>query len=117
MSSRESREVLVADKSNEDFLLKGFDAKKFGSANDPCFGKLYSIKASECQNCGDSEFCSVVFSKSILKNKKKDTTVYITDGEEEMSKKEKAFYKKMLKKHSEKKAKFLTSAKFKPYKK
>lgn len=116
MTKRKSREVLVADESNGDFLLRGFDAKKFGSVDDPCFGKLYKMSTQECSNCGDSEFCSVVYSRSIMNSKKSDTQVFISDDSDEVSRKEELYYNKMRKIHPEKKAKFLTKAKFKNYK-
>jgi len=35
-----------------------------GSANDPCFGKLFNPGAEECQRCGDSEICSAVMGQA-----------------------------------------------------
>jgi len=42
-------------------LLIPFDVAKFGSEDDPCFGKLYSLTEPECLHCGDNEFCGTVF--------------------------------------------------------
>ena len=41
------------------------DLLNLGNDNDPCFGKLYSIKADECRRCGDSEFCQIKMAQSI----------------------------------------------------
>jgi len=42
-------------------LLIPFDVTKFGSDEDPCFGKLFSLMEEECQLCGDNEICEIVF--------------------------------------------------------
>jgi hypothetical protein len=47
------------DKTKIDFM-KPVDITMFGSKDDPCFGKLYSPTASECQRCGDCEICAIV---------------------------------------------------------
>ena len=44
-------------------LLVPFDVSKFGSEEDPCFGKAYDLSAPECQRCGDLEFCAIAFSQ------------------------------------------------------
>lgn len=36
-----------------------FDVTKFGSEDDPCFGKLYDLTTPECQGCGDNELCAI----------------------------------------------------------
>ena len=46
-------------------LLKPLDFTKFGSEDDPCFGKLYDLSAAECKICGDQELCGVVFSQNM----------------------------------------------------
>ena len=33
--------------------------------NDPCFGKLWDLRADECRSCGDSEFCGIMFSQGL----------------------------------------------------
>ena len=48
-------------------LLKPIDITKYGSENDPCFGKLYDLGADECKRCGDSELCSAVYSRTAAK--------------------------------------------------
>ncbi len=40
-------------------LLKPFDVAKFGSEEDPCFGKLHDLNSDECQICGDVEICGI----------------------------------------------------------
>lgn len=47
-------------KKREINLMKPItDPFSFGSADDPCFGKLYSTKASECRGCADNEICAI----------------------------------------------------------
>ncbi len=45
----------------EEALLRPFDVAKFGSEDDPCFGKLYSLSEEACLVCGDHEICAIVF--------------------------------------------------------
>lgn len=35
------------------------DITKLGTDNDPCFGKHYDARASECIRCGDCELCLI----------------------------------------------------------
>ncbi len=42
-------------------LIEPIDVTKFGSNEDPCFGKLFSLTADECLVCGDSSLCLIVF--------------------------------------------------------
>jgi hypothetical protein len=51
----------------EEVLLKPFDVSKFGSEDDPCFGKLYDLEEEECQYCGDHEFCGIAFTQRLKK--------------------------------------------------
>lgn len=57
MPERDPRDSKVPDK----MLLVPFDATKFGSEEDPCFGKLYDLNADECHICGDVEICAIAF--------------------------------------------------------
>lgn len=57
MSKRKKRNKI--DKGGLD-LMKPINIEMFGSADDPCFGKMYSPIASECQKCGDCEICAIV---------------------------------------------------------
>ena len=58
---RKEREATV----KKEALLKPLDFTKFGSEDDPCFGKLYDLSAPECKICGDQELCGVVFSQNM----------------------------------------------------
>ena len=55
------------EKTDDVNLLKPIDITKFGSNDDPCFGKLYDLGADECKRCGDSELCSAVYSRTSAK--------------------------------------------------
>tara|TARA_R110002012_G_scaffold306718_1_gene511631 strand:+ start:117 stop:503 length:387 start_codon:yes stop_codon:yes gene_type:complete len=55
---------MLKDKSNID-LMKPIDITKFGTDNDPCFGKHYDLKAEECQRCGDHEFCAITTAQKL----------------------------------------------------
>jgi len=57
MPEREPRDSQTPDK----ILLTPFDVTKFGSAEDPCFGKEYDLNADECHICGDVEICAIAF--------------------------------------------------------
>jgi len=57
---RKIRDSKIPDEA----LLRPFDVTKFGSDDDPCFGKLYSLTAEECMVCGDHEICAIVFANS-----------------------------------------------------
>lgn len=46
-------------------FMKPIDITKFGTEEDPCFGKLYNLSAEECRRCGDSELCAVKFSQNM----------------------------------------------------
>lgn len=48
-------------------MFKPIDIEKFGSDEDPCFGKHYDLSAEECKRCGDSELCAAVFSRTNAK--------------------------------------------------
>jgi hypothetical protein len=50
-------------------ILKPFDVTKFGTDDDPCFGKLNDPKAPECQRCGDFEFCSIVMAQKLAQKR------------------------------------------------
>lgn len=58
---RKEREASVKPKT----LLTPLDFTKFGTDDDPCFGKLYDLSAPECKICGDQELCGVVFSQNM----------------------------------------------------
>lgn len=52
-------------KQGVDLLEKPLDIDIIGTNNDPCFGKLHDLKNEVCSRCGDSEFCSIVFSQNL----------------------------------------------------
>jgi hypothetical protein len=54
---RKERDSKVAKEE----LIFPFDVTKFGSEEDPCFGKLYDLTEPECQACGDHELCGISF--------------------------------------------------------
>jgi len=58
---REERDSDISEK----LLLKPLNLEKFGTKDDPCFGKLYDLRAPECQVCGDFEACSVAYSQRL----------------------------------------------------
>jgi hypothetical protein len=70
MSKRKSRTSL-ATKQSHDFLTP-IDITKFGTEEDPCFGKHNEPKAPECQRCGDFEFCMIVTSENLKRVRKKE---------------------------------------------
>ena len=65
MSKRKRREALA--KQDIDISIP-FRFDIIGSKDDPCFGKLYDMTTSECQRCGDSEFCAIAM---MARNKRK----------------------------------------------
>lgn len=57
---RKSRDKI--DKEKVDFMkpILITDISILGGPDDPCFGKLYSLDAKECNQCGDNEICAIV---------------------------------------------------------
>jgi hypothetical protein len=41
-------------------VLQPIDISIFGTDEDPCFGKHYSLEAKECKRCGDAQVCSII---------------------------------------------------------
>jgi hypothetical protein len=60
MAQRSSRDSKVPDK----VFLRPFDITKYGSEDDPCFGKEYDLNADECTICGDLELCAIAFAQN-----------------------------------------------------
>jgi len=50
-------------------LLKPIDVLALGGEEDPCFGKHHDLMASECKECGDAEFCVIVKSQGLHKER------------------------------------------------
>ena len=71
MPKREARQEI--DKSEID-LLKPIDILSLGGQNDPCFGKHHDLKAPECIECGDSDFCAIVKAQNLHKDRLKIET-------------------------------------------
>lgn len=44
----------------EDDFLKPIDITKFGTDDDPCFGKHFNLSEPECKRCGDQGLCAIV---------------------------------------------------------
>lgn len=59
---RQAREEI--NKAQVD-LLEPIDVLSLGGDEDPCFGKLHDLKAPECSECGDSEFCAIVKAQNL----------------------------------------------------
>lgn len=70
MSKKRKRKAREASVEPEAFL-EPIDITKFGTNDDPCFGKLYDLSTDECKRCGDSELCGVVFAQNLNKKRKK----------------------------------------------
>lgn len=58
--TRETRSKIPPDD-----LLKPIDVLSLGGEEDVCFGKYHDLKAPECMECGDSEFCMIVKAQSL----------------------------------------------------
>jgi hypothetical protein len=69
MKKRKPRSREVKKKHD---LMKPLDITVFGSQDDPCFGKLHSVKAKECQRCGDAEICSIVCQQRLALKRSKE---------------------------------------------
>jgi len=50
-------------------ILKPIDVLTLGSKDDPCFGKYHDLKAPECSECGDSEFCAIMKAQNLHKDR------------------------------------------------
>lgn len=67
----------------QDKFLKPIDITKFGTEDDPCFGKLYNLAEPECKRCGDSGLCGIVFGQNLnLKRKEIEKDSKFKDLEE-----------------------------------
>jgi hypothetical protein len=60
MIKRVARDKINKKKIN---FMEPLDISKFGTDEDPCFGKHHDPKASECGRCGDVEICSIICSQ------------------------------------------------------
>ena len=87
---------------------------KFGTDDDPCFGKLNDPKAPECQRCGDFEFCAIVTAENIkrLRVKEESKTKFKDMNKTPKLEKIRQFMEKSLFKNSRVKTVALTVKKF-----
>lgn len=96
--SRKSRDSKIPPQQ----LLTPFDVSKFGSEEDPCFGKLYSLMEEECQLCGDNEVCAIVFANRAhakrIEQEKKTPILDLTIDKLEKDKDIKEYIAKLKKK-------------------
>jgi len=51
-------------------MTKPLDLTKFGSDEDPCFGKLYDLNTKQCKLCADADFCAIKMAQSQSVNRK-----------------------------------------------
>jgi len=67
------------------------DITQFGSEKDPCFGILHDLKAPECLECGDSEFCAIAKAQHLhakrLEIETKQRFKDIEEADDELAKK------------------------------
>lgn len=66
MAKRNSRKNIKEDDID---LLVPVDITLLGSDEDPCFGKLHDLKAPECMECGDADFCALVKAQNLHKKR------------------------------------------------
>ena len=109
---RKPRNTIV--ESNNVSLIRPFDMTKFGTDDDPCFGKLNDPKAPECQRCGDFEFCAIVTAENIkrLRVKEESKTKFKDMNKTPKLEKIRQFMEKSLFKNSRVKTVALTVKKF-----
>lgn len=66
-------------------IMKPLLFTDLGSDKDSCYGKHYSIAASECKRCGDSDVCAILsqnqLHKEIAKEEKKGRFMDVEEGE------------------------------------
>ena len=94
--ARTIRDSKIPDKA----LLRPFDVTKFGSEDDPCFGKLYSLSAEECLHCQDHEICGIVFANKMhgkrLEDERKNPTLDLEIDKLELAKDVKDMNKRLV---------------------
>lgn len=71
MRKKEKRQARKKINKKEIDFFKPLNITDFGTEKDPCFGKLYDVKANECSRCGDSEICLIVMSQRMNTTRKK----------------------------------------------
>ena len=58
MAKKEKRKARKKISKKMD-ITQPITLEQLGTAEDPCFGKLYDPRTSECSRCGDCEFCAI----------------------------------------------------------
>lgn len=93
------------EKIKDEDLLVPLDIYKLGSEEDPCFGKHYDLKATECSICGDADFCAIVTAQNLHKKRgdieSKNRFKDLEEAEYVMGEKEKKARKYIKEKKSE----------------
>lgn len=80
-------------------LSKPLDLSKFGTSDDPCFGKLHDLTAPECKRCGDADICAIVTLQNQHKVRQLESNnTRFKDVEEGQTKTEAQPYQKYIKK-------------------
>jgi len=93
---RKSRQEIAIAKEE---ALEYMDPLQFGSASDPCFGKLYSLTDPACQACADSVFCANKVKLSLGQAVLKDNADYLdTEVKEALEASAAKYIKKKLSK-------------------
>lgn len=96
MPTRKSRNKL---KKTVDLLVP-VDIYKLGTEDDPCFGKHYNPKETECRRCGDCELCAIVLGQANHKKREtlpKETTFMDMEEKEIYEMKPKTKVRKLIK--------------------
>lgn len=68
---RKSRKKL-SKKTDMTKPILPMDILKFGTDEDPCFGKLHDLTEDACKRCGDSSLCSIVLNQDTKKLRAKE---------------------------------------------
>lgn len=66
MKKAKRKQRLKVEKKELDFSIPMMD---LGTEGDPCFGKLHSLEASECQECGDQQACQIMMAQRLNKKR------------------------------------------------
>jgi hypothetical protein len=97
MSDRKARKKLTK-KVDITKPIMPFDIDKFGTEEDPCFGKLHDLTADECKRCGDCTICQIVYNQGTLIDRaKEESNGRFKDLELGESKPDKKAIKKFIK--------------------
>jgi hypothetical protein len=69
MAKKERREARKKLSKKVDITqpILPIDITKFGTEEDPCFGKLHDLTEDACKRCGDSTICSIVMNQDTKK--------------------------------------------------